>query len=146
MFIAEKMATKTITPSEILNHRKMRKQSGMAGCITGRPQPTMDFFGFRDIMIWNMDAEGRLNGDPGFNRMDPRCFCFDCRESFDSDGTVDAELVNTGHVRACFVYASLLSKRTESQSNGFSNEPPLTSTTCSVAIPQRSNGGGISVA
>ena len=80
----------------------------MVGCITGRPVPEMDLYGYRDVQIWNVDVNGRLNGDPGFNRKDPLCFCFDCRGCFDEDGTVDAELVNSGHKRASFVYASLL--------------------------------------
>lgn len=108
------MATKTnITPAQICEHREIRKQSGMAGCITGRAEPELDFFSYRDVQIWNQDTQGRLNGDPGFNKMDPYCFCFDCRGSFDSDGVIDAELVNSGHLRACFVYASLLPQHIE---------------------------------
>ena len=111
----------TITPSQIVQHRNIRKQSGMVGCITGRPAPELDFYGYRDVQIWNLDAQGRLNGDPNFNRMDPHCFCFDCRGSFDSDGLVDAELVNSGHERACFVYSSLL--RTSSATSEPINTP-----------------------
>jgi hypothetical protein len=104
------MATREITPEQILMQRELRKQSGMAGCVTGRPAPSMDFFGYRDVQIWNTDAHGRLNGDPGFDRKNPRCFCFDCRGAFDPQAEVDTELVNSGHERACEVYASLLVK------------------------------------
>lgn len=126
----------------------------MAGCITGRPEPELDFFGYKDVQIWNLDAQGRLNGDPGFDYMDPHCFCFDCRGAFDPKATVDAELVNRGHVRACFVYASLLPKvpeapqqpntgGTQQTASGFSNDTPLTSTSGYIPLLQRSNGGGI---
>ena len=100
--------TINITPTQILEHRRARKESGMVGCITGRPAPKMDFFGFGDVQIWNRDASGILNGDPGFNRKDPHCFCFDCRGDFDSEGTMDAELVNEGHPRARWTYESLV--------------------------------------
>lgn len=163
--------TMTITPTQVREHRELRKRSGMVGCITGRPEPEMDFFGYRDVQIWYRDASGRLNGDPGFNRMDPYCFCFDCRDSFDRDGTIDAELVNSGHQRAFFVYSSLLpvatcssaassepishpsdepsstatrtTEPTTTTSVGFSNESPQQTTTTSSHLAIRSNGGGI---
>lgn len=97
-----------VTTSQILEHRTTRKCCGLVGCITGRPAPEMDFFGYRDVQIWFRDAAGHLNGDPGFNRRDPYCFCFDCRGAFDPQGALDAELVNEGHERACETYASLL--------------------------------------
>lgn len=97
-----------ITPEQILTHRKNRKDAGMIGCITGKPIPPLNFFGFKDVQIWNMDAQGRINGDPDFDRRDPHCFCFDCRGAFDGKGIIDAELVNEGHERACHVYESLL--------------------------------------
>jgi hypothetical protein len=103
-----RLATFKITPEQIIAHRELRKNCGMAGCITGRPAPAMDFFGYRDVQIWNVDANGRMNGDPGFDRKNPHCFCFDCRGAFDPRAEVDAELVNSGHERACQVYASLL--------------------------------------
>ena len=65
-------------------------------------------------MVWS-DAQGRLNGDPGFNRKDPYCFCFDCRGAFDPKGEVDAELVNSGHERACNTYNQLLVKPAEAE-------------------------------
>jgi hypothetical protein len=68
----------------------------------------MDFFGYRDVQIWNVDANGHMNGNPGFDRKNPRCFCFDCRGAFDPKGEVDAEIVNAGHERAREVYISLL--------------------------------------
>ena len=105
------MASNNITPSQIVEHRAQRKRCGLVGCISGRPKPEMDFFGYKDVQIWFRDASGRLNGDPEFNRRDPYCFCFDCRGSFDPEGTLDAELVNEGHERACEVYASLLPKK-----------------------------------
>ena len=100
--------TKQVTPMEILQNRKNRKEAGMIGCITGKPVPEMDFYGYRDVQIWYLDANGRMNGDPEFDRMDPYCFCFDCRDAFDSKGEIDTQLVNQGHERACWVYASLL--------------------------------------
>lgn len=86
----------TITATDILNHRKMRKDSGASGCITGQPIPPIDFFSFRDVQSWKPD-------DP----KNPHCFCFDCRSLWDSDGTIDAELANSGHERALSVYGSL---------------------------------------
>jgi hypothetical protein len=99
----------------------------MVGCITGRPAPELDFFGYRDVQIWNRDANGRLNGDEGFDRKNPYCFCFDHRSAFDPRAEVDTELVNSGHARACEVYASLLQKPKESSPE----EVP-------VPLPQRS--------
>jgi hypothetical protein len=100
--------TVQITPEQIIAHRELRKKAGMVGCVTGRPVPEMDFFGYRDVQVWNVDANGRMNGDPGFDRKNPHCFCFDCRGAFDPRAEVDAELVNSGNERACHVYASLL--------------------------------------
>lgn len=98
----------SVTAQQILNHRQGRKASGMMGCMTGKPVPPPNFFGFKDVQIWRTDSQGRLPGDEGFNPRDPGCFCFDCRGSFDKDGILDAELVNEGHPRACDVYASLI--------------------------------------
>jgi hypothetical protein len=101
-----------ITPQQILEDRAARKASGLAGCITGHPAPDLsyprDFFGFRDVQIWNMDWNGRMNGDPNFNRRDPCCFCFDHREAFDPTGEIDASLVNERHNRAAYAYRNLL--------------------------------------
>lgn len=102
------MSSFIVSPSQILSHRESRKNAGLVGCITGRPEPEMDFFSFRDVQIWNRDASGRLNGDEGFNPRDPWCFCFDCRDTFDPHGTTDAELVNEGHSRATEVYQTVI--------------------------------------
>lgn len=96
-----------ITPQQILDDRASRKASGLIGCITGRPVPALDFFGFRDVQIWNMDAQGRMNGDPNFNRRDPFCFCFDHRNAFDPSGEMDASLVNEHHPLARYTYRTL---------------------------------------
>ena len=104
------MSSFTVSPSQIVDHRESRKASGLVGCITGRPVPEFDFFGYRDVQIWNIDASGRLNGDEGFNPRDPGCFCFDCRGAFDPRGEVDAELVNEGHARATEVYQSVINQ------------------------------------
>lgn len=122
----------SLTSQQILNHRAARKAAGLVGCISGRPAPPMDFFGFRDVQIWNMDANGRMNGDPGFNRKDPGCFCFDCRGAFDPKAEVDLELVQSGHARALEVYGELLVT------------PPPAPTTSTMLLPKRSNGGGLS--
>ena len=110
--------TKQVTPMEILLHRKTRKESGMVGCITGKPEPEINFYGFSDVQIWYLDANGRMNGDPEFNRMDPYCFCFDCRDAFDPKAEIDTQLVNQGHERACWVYASLLGKTVAGSEGG----------------------------
>jgi hypothetical protein len=102
------MSTTLITPQQILNDRAIRKTSGLVGCITGRPEPELDFFGFRDVQIWNMDATGRMPGHEGFNRKNPCCFCFDHRDAFDPKGEVDAELVNEGHLPALYTYRNLV--------------------------------------
>ncbi len=105
------MSTVTITPQQILDDRAHRKNAGLTGCITGSPVPELsyprDFFGYRDVQIWFRDANGNLNGDPGFDRKNPMCFCFDCRGAFDPRGEVDAELVNQGHTNALYTYRSL---------------------------------------
>ncbi len=110
-FLAKKMNPQ-ITPQQILEDRATRKASGMVGCMTGRPAPDLsyprDFFGFRDVQIWNMDWNGRMNGDPNFNRRDPCCFCFDHRGAFDPTGEIDASLVNERHNRAAYAYRNLL--------------------------------------
>lgn len=86
-----------VSPSAIIEHRANRKRSGMVGCITGKPVPEINFYGFSDVQSWRP-------ADP----MEPHCFCFDCRELWDSDGTIDAQLVNNGHEWACQVYRSIL--------------------------------------
>jgi hypothetical protein len=105
IFISIKMP---VTSQQILTHRQGRKAAGLMGCITGKPIPPIDFFGFKDVQIWRTDSKGCLPGDPDFNPRDPGCFCFDCRNTFDKEGVLDAELVNEGHPRACEIYASLI--------------------------------------
>lgn len=102
------MSSHNITAQHILDNRKARKDAGLVGCISGRPVPALDFFGYRDVQIWFYDANGKLNGDPGFDRKNPMCFCFDCRSAFDPDATVDLELVLNGHAKACATYTSIL--------------------------------------
>ena len=96
-----------ITSQQILENRQARKNAGLVGCMTGRPEPELDFFGFRDVQIWNMDSQGRMPGHEGFNRRDPFCFCFDHRNAFDPTGETDASLVNEGHAMARYTYRSL---------------------------------------
>jgi hypothetical protein len=97
-----------ISSEQIIADRENRKNAGLTGCITGRPTPDHDFFGYRDVQIWFRDANGNLNGDPSFDRKNPSCFCFDCRGAFDPKGEVDAELVNAGHQNAMYAYRNLL--------------------------------------
>ena len=112
---------------EILQHRATRKAAGMVGC---EPPPPTEFkivFGYGDIWTWRPE-------DP----MNPHCLCFDCRGVWDKDGTIDAQLVNNGHKRACEVYANLLG------TTGLSNESSTPeTTTLSTNLAQRSMGGGI---
>lgn len=137
------MSTMTISSEQIVADRENRKNAGLTGCLTGRPVPNLDFFGYRDVQIWFVDAFGRLNGDPSFDFKNPMCFCFDCRGAFDPKGEVDAELVNAGHQKALYAYRSLFpnlnivqlidsvssqpsvathTSSSSSESNGFSNE------------------------
>lgn len=97
-----------ITSQQIIDNRNARKAAGLVGCISGRPAPALDFFGYKDVQIWNRDASGRLNGDPGFDRMNPGCFCFDCRSAFDPRAEVDLQLILDGHSVARWTYAELL--------------------------------------
>ncbi len=86
-----------ITPAQILAHRSARKDAGLLGCITSKPKTNRIVFGYGDVYSWRP-------ADP----MNPHCFCIDCRELWDSDGSIDAKLVNSGHQWACHTYASLL--------------------------------------
>jgi hypothetical protein len=105
------IVNKQVTPMEILENRKARKEAGMVGCLSRKPTVEYDFTGYRDVQCWNIDTKGRFPDQQGYDYTSPNCFCFDCRGSFDSKGLTDAELVNAGIPRACFVYASLLDKQ-----------------------------------
>jgi hypothetical protein len=86
-----------ITPAQIIAHRAARKDAGLLGCITSKPKSNRIVFGYSDVYSWRP-------ADP----MNPHCFCIDCRELWDSDGSIDVQLVNNGHKWACHTYASLL--------------------------------------
>lgn len=109
-----------ITTQQIKDHRAARKAAGLAGCISGRPEPPLDFFGYKDVQSWRPI-------DP----MKPYCFCFDCRDLWDNDATIDLQLLEDGHTVALMTYSELL--------------PPEFVHPKHVALPQRSNGGGISM-
>lgn len=95
-----KMTTPMITPQQILDDRTARKDAGLVGCMTGQPEPAIDFSGYNDVQIWRpLDPK------------DPHCFCFDCRDIFDTFGEIDAELVNEGHANACYAYRNLVPER-----------------------------------
>lgn len=102
------MSTTMITPQQILDDRNARRAAGLAGCMTGKSVPEIDFFGYRDVQIWNMDANGLMPGQEGFNRKNPYCLCFDHRDAFDPKGEVDAELVNERHMNALYTYRNLV--------------------------------------
>ncbi len=85
--------TTLVTPSDIINHRMWRKASGMVGCMDGS-----------DIPLYSLKGISWRPADP----KNPSCFCFDCRDTWDADGTIDAELVNSNHSRARDAYAPLL--------------------------------------
>lgn len=87
----------SITTDQILNHRAARKAAGLVGCISGKPAPPINFFGYSDVQSWRPS-------DP----MNPHCFCFDCRGLWDRDATIDLQLVQTGHRGALEVYGELL--------------------------------------
>lgn len=142
-----------ITSQQIIDNRNARKAAGLVGCISGRPAPSLDFFGYKDVQIWNVDANGRMNGDPGFNRMDPGCFCFDCRSAFDPRAEVDLKLVQDGHVEARRTYASLLPTELVPPPRAVvppSSSPLLRGATagdvpslCQPPLLQRTSSGGI---
>lgn len=86
-----------ITSEQILQHRASRKAAGLVGCISNRPPPALDFFGYRDVQSWRPS-------DP----MEPNCFCFDCRSLWDSDATIDLQLLQERHAIAGQTYRELL--------------------------------------
>lgn len=86
-----------ITTQQILAHRAAQKAAGLAGCITGCPVPEMRLFGYSDVQSWRP-------ADP----MKPHCFCFDCRGLWDTDASIDLQLLQQAHVGATRAYAELL--------------------------------------
>ncbi len=91
------MSSLNITAQQIQDHRAARKASGLAGCITGRPVPEMSLYGYSDVQSWRP-------ADP----MKPHCFCFDCRDLWDKDASIDLQLLKEGHKMAMWTYAELL--------------------------------------
>jgi hypothetical protein len=90
-------STLNITPEQIKTHRATRKAAGLAGCISGRPVPEMDLFGYKDVQSWRP-------ADP----MNPHCFCFDCRDLWDNDASLDVQLLKEGNKMAMSTYSELL--------------------------------------
>jgi hypothetical protein len=107
-----------VTAQQIKDHRAARKTSGMVGCISNKPEPPLDFFGYKDVQSWRPI-------DP----MKPYCFCFDCRDLWDNDATIDLQLLENGNTAALWTYGELF---------------PPEFVHPKQTLPQRSNGGGIS--
>lgn len=116
----------SITTQNIIDHRSSRKASGLVGCITGRPEPEFSPFGYSDVQSWRP-------ADP----MNPHCFCFDCRELWDSDGSIDLELIKQGNRMALWTYGQIL------PADMMPAPEPVPESVASVLLPTRSNGGGI---
>ncbi len=87
----------SITPQQILRDRLLRKGAGFIGCISRPYPPKIHLFGFKDIQCW-------APADP----KKPHCFCHDCRELCDPDGTIDLELIQEGNRDARITYKNLL--------------------------------------
>jgi hypothetical protein len=87
----------------------------------------MSFFGYSDVQSWRP-------ADP----MNPHCFCFDCRELWDADASIDLELIKQGNKMALWTYADLLPKEMVP-----APEPPAPR--LNLPLPMRSNGGGLSM-
>jgi hypothetical protein len=87
------MSTLSISTSDILAHRAGRQAAGLLGCKDGSDMPLGSLRG----ISWRP-------ADP----LDPHCFCFDCRGTWDADGTIDLQLLEKGHMGAVDTYASLL--------------------------------------
>ena len=83
-----------ITTEQIIAHRERRKASALTGCIDGSD---------RYINSLSNGISWRP-ADP----MNPHCFCHDCRSLWDSEGSIDLELIKKGNEHACFTYASIL--------------------------------------
>jgi len=136
-------STINVTSEQIKAHRASRKESGSAGCITGRPLPPLDFYGFKDVQSWRP-------ADP----MQPHCFCFDCRDLWDNDASVDVQLLKDGNNMAIWTYEDLVPKELVPPKPEPVARPPLMLPTpsggiapppTSPVLPQRSNGGGIAL-
>jgi hypothetical protein len=114
MTSTEKMTT--VTPQEILNHRKWSLAAAEPQCDWGGVT-TFAGASYRPI-----------------RSSDPPCFCATCRNLYDETGEGDAKLVNKGHAGARKTYASLLlppsppSEITRTEENGAWDTIPLTRT------------------
>jgi hypothetical protein len=75
----------------------------------------MDFGGYKDVQSWRPS-------DP----MKPHCFCFDCRDLWDKDASIDLQLLKDGHAAALSTYSELFPRKE-----------------VGVLLPQRTNGGGL---
>ncbi len=102
------MSTLSISTADILAHRAGRKAAGLVGCKDGSDGPLHSLSG----ISWRP-------ADP----MDPHCFCFDCRETWDADALIDLHLLQNGHDGAVHTYASLV----------FPKATPTTTSSSSVA-------------
>lgn len=104
----------TITAEQILNHRTWSLAAA---------EPQCEWYGITTFANASF---------PQITPDDPPCFCATCRNLYDSSGEIDAELVNTGQVKARKAYASLLLpdapssevKRTE-ENGGWMDPIPL---------------------
>ena len=95
------MSTLSISTADILAHRAGRKAAGLVGCKDGSDAPLNSLSG----ISWRP-------ADP----MNPDCFCFDCRETWDADAFIDLHLLENGHDGALHTYASLVFPKTSSSS------------------------------
>ena len=95
------MSSIIITTQDILNHRALRRASGIKGCKDGSDAPLTSLHG----ISWRP-----------LDSMNPSCFCFDCRDEYDPDGKIDLQLYNEGHAAAKFTYDNLSEKEENPQS------------------------------
>ena len=96
------MSSIILSTQDILNHRSLRRASGVKGCKDGSDAPLTSLHG----ISWRP-----------LDPMNPSCFCFDCRDEYDSDGTIDLQLYNEGHEGAKFTYDNLSEKEENHQYN-----------------------------
>ena len=108
------MSSVILSTQDILNHRSLRRASGMKGCKDGSDAPLTSLHG----ISWRP-----------LDPMNPSCFCFDCRDEYDEDGMIDLQLYNEGHQHARFTYESLHEKEENPQSALFVqiSQPTFTS-------------------